>query len=75
MTPEHHEERLLRWAIKTKRPVLSFDYGKVSPLPLRRPPELTRYSYRLRNTPSHSLSTRLTTLTDFWSKRKDAVSE
>lgn len=30
MTPEHHEERLLRWAVKTKRPVLSFDYGKVS---------------------------------------------
>jgi hypothetical protein len=31
MTPLHHEERLLRWAIRTKRVVISFDYGKVSP--------------------------------------------
>lgn len=31
MTPEHHEERNLRWCIKTKRPVISFDYGKVRP--------------------------------------------
>lgn len=31
MTPEHHEERTLRWTIRTKRPVLSFDYGKVGP--------------------------------------------
>ena len=29
MSPEHHEERNLRWTIKTKRPVISFDYGKV----------------------------------------------
>lgn len=28
MTPEHHEERLRAWAISTKRPVLSIDYGK-----------------------------------------------
>ena len=28
MTPEHHEERLRSWAISTKRPVLSLDYGK-----------------------------------------------
>jgi acetyl esterase/lipase len=28
MTPEHHEERLRAWAISTKRPVLSLDYGK-----------------------------------------------
>lgn len=30
MNPEHHAERLLRWAKHTGRPVLSFDYGKVS---------------------------------------------
>jgi acetyl esterase/lipase len=28
MTPEHHEERLRTWAVSTKRPVLSLDYGK-----------------------------------------------
>lgn len=28
MTPEHHEERLRTWAIRTGRPVLSIDYGK-----------------------------------------------
>lgn len=28
MTPLHHEERLRRWAICCKRPVLSIDYGK-----------------------------------------------
>ena len=28
MTPEHHEERLRVWAIRTGRPVLSIDYGK-----------------------------------------------
>ena len=28
MTPEHHEERLRMWAIRTGRPVLSVDYGK-----------------------------------------------
>lgn len=28
MNPEHHEERLRTWAISTKRPVLSLDYGK-----------------------------------------------
>ena len=28
MTPEHHEERLRIWAVSTKRPVLSLDYGK-----------------------------------------------
>lgn len=33
MTPEHHEERTLRWTIKTKRPVLSFDYGKAPEYP------------------------------------------
>lgn len=30
MNPEHHAERLLRWAKQTGRPVISFDYGKVS---------------------------------------------
>lgn len=30
MNPMHHEERLLRWAIRTKKVVVSFDYGKVS---------------------------------------------
>lgn len=29
MSPEHHEERTLRWAIRTKLPVIGFDYGKV----------------------------------------------
>lgn len=28
MTPEHHEDRLRAWAIRTGRPVLSVDYGK-----------------------------------------------
>lgn len=28
MTPEHHEERLRMWAIRTGRPVLSVEYGK-----------------------------------------------
>ena len=28
MTPEHHEDRLRAWAVSTKRPVLSLDYGK-----------------------------------------------
>lgn len=27
-SPEHHEERLRTWAIKTGKPVLSVDYGK-----------------------------------------------
>ncbi|GAA5972394.1 hypothetical protein JCM8115_001324 [Rhodotorula mucilaginosa] len=33
MTPLHHEERLLRWAIRTKRVVISFDYGKAPEYP------------------------------------------
>lgn len=28
MTPEHHEERLRMWAVRTGRPVVSVDYGK-----------------------------------------------
>lgn len=28
MSPLHHEERLRRWTICCKRPVLSIDYGK-----------------------------------------------
>ena len=28
MTPEHHEDRLRRWAVRTGRPVLSVEYGK-----------------------------------------------
>lgn len=28
MTPEHHEERLRFWAVSSRRPVLSIDYGK-----------------------------------------------
>ena len=28
MGPSHHEERLRSWAIKSRRPVLSVDYGK-----------------------------------------------
>lgn len=28
MTPEHHEERLRAWALRTGKPVLAVDYGK-----------------------------------------------
>ena len=28
MGPEHHEERLRSWAVKTSRPVISIEYGK-----------------------------------------------
>lgn len=28
MTPEHHEDRLRMWAVRTGKPVLSIDYGK-----------------------------------------------
>ena len=28
MNPEHHEERLRTWAVTTRRPILSLDYGK-----------------------------------------------
>ena len=28
MTPEHHEERLRLWAVRTGKPVLSIEYGK-----------------------------------------------
>ncbi|GAA5967595.1 hypothetical protein JCM11641_005706 [Rhodosporidiobolus odoratus] len=33
MSPEHHAERLLRWARQTKKVVLSFDYGKAPEYP------------------------------------------
>ncbi|KAH9858745.1 Alpha/Beta hydrolase protein [Lenzites betulinus] len=33
MTPEHHEERLRMWAIRTGRPVLSVEYGKAPEYP------------------------------------------
>ncbi|KAI1794112.1 alpha/beta-hydrolase [Ganoderma leucocontextum] len=33
MTPEHHEERLRTWAIRTGKPVLSVDYGKAPEYP------------------------------------------
>ncbi|CDR40286.1 hypothetical protein NBRC10512_007665 [Rhodotorula toruloides] len=33
MNPEHHEERLLRWARKTGKVVVSFDYGKAPEYP------------------------------------------
>ncbi|KAG7098753.1 hypothetical protein E1B28_000662 [Marasmius oreades] len=33
MTPEHHEERLRLWAVNTKKPVLSIDYGKAPEYP------------------------------------------
>ncbi|GAA5910470.1 hypothetical protein JCM6882_007363 [Rhodosporidiobolus microsporus] len=33
MNPEHHAERILRWARQTGRPVLSFDYGKAPEYP------------------------------------------
>ena len=28
MTPEHHEDRLRMWAVRTGKPVLSIEYGK-----------------------------------------------
>ena len=28
MGPEHHEERLRSWAVRTGRPVISIEYGK-----------------------------------------------
>ena len=28
MSPEHHEERLRRWCVRTGKPVLAVDYGK-----------------------------------------------
>ena len=28
MSPEHHEERLRSWALRTGKPVLSVEYGK-----------------------------------------------
>lgn len=28
MTPEHHEDRLRLWAIRTGKPILSVEYGK-----------------------------------------------
>lgn len=28
MSPEHHDERLRTWALKTGKPVLAVDYGK-----------------------------------------------
>ncbi|PVG00364.1 alpha/beta-hydrolase [Serendipita vermifera] len=31
--PRHHEERLRRWALVTRRPVLSIDYGKAPEYP------------------------------------------
>jgi acetyl esterase/lipase len=48
MGPEHHEERLRSWAVKTCRPVISIEYGKApecklshrsspSPMPLNMP--------------------------------------
>ncbi|KAH9931067.1 alpha/beta-hydrolase [Epithele typhae] len=33
MTPEHHEERLRMWAIRTGKPVLSVEYGKAPEYP------------------------------------------
>jgi acetyl esterase/lipase len=33
MRPVHHEERLLRWAQRLRRPVLSVDYGKAPEYP------------------------------------------
>ncbi|KAF9520305.1 hypothetical protein BS47DRAFT_1335907 [Hydnum rufescens UP504] len=33
MTPQHHEERLRRWTIRTGKPVLSLDYGKAPEYP------------------------------------------
>ncbi|GJE92194.1 hypothetical protein PsYK624_083470 [Phanerochaete sordida] len=33
MTPEHHEDRLRMWAVRTGKPVLSIEYGKAPEYP------------------------------------------
>ncbi|KZT71007.1 alpha/beta-hydrolase [Daedalea quercina L-15889] len=33
MTPEHHEERLRMWAVRTGKPVLAIEYGKAPEYP------------------------------------------
>ncbi|KAG1715742.1 hypothetical protein ID866_1410 [Astraeus odoratus] len=33
MTPEHHEERLRTWALRTRKPVVAVDYGKAPEYP------------------------------------------
>jgi hypothetical protein len=33
MTPQHHEERLRMWAVRTGKPVLAIDYGKAPEYP------------------------------------------
>ncbi|KAK7687173.1 hypothetical protein QCA50_009677 [Cerrena zonata] len=33
MTPEHHEDRLRMWAVRTGKPILSIDYGKAPEYP------------------------------------------
>jgi len=33
MSPEHHEERLRSWAVKTGKPVISIEYGKAPEYP------------------------------------------
>lgn len=44
MNPQHHEERLLRWAKQLKRPVLAIDYSKVSSFMLLKAADLTKGS-------------------------------
>jgi len=76
MSPEHHEERIIRWAIKTKRPVLSFDYGKVSLSPSLSS-LCTDNTNRNRHLNIHSPLPlmKLMMLINFWSKLKVNVSE
>lgn len=60
-SPEHHEERLRLWAIKTGKPVLSVDYGKAPEcwfLLSQRLPSLTEYL----QTHTHSRLMKLLTL-------------
>ncbi|KAJ7594288.1 Alpha/Beta hydrolase protein [Mycena floridula] len=33
MSPEHHQDRLREWAVRTRKPVLSIDYGKAPEYP------------------------------------------
>jgi acetyl esterase/lipase len=47
MSPEHHEERLRKWAVTTGRPVLSLDYGKAPECELPSCFYMTLLSYAL----------------------------
>ena len=85
MNPEHHAERLLRWAKQTGKPVISFDYGKVSSnIHLIRfasldseisADEVWGAVRRLRNIRSLSQSTKCTMHTRYFTAQRGNVSE